>query len=208
MSTTRAEATDRTTSKQRRVAEQTARIETARRRQRRQRALWVGAIVVVLLAISIGAILLLSRPTVAAQGHQVPIEGNRQHVAQGSDMAYHNRPPSSGDHYPTPSGYGVFAREQQLGNLVHTLEHGGIVVYYRPDRCNDACVGQLKQAHDSAPKSREFGVVKMVVTPWQDMDYAIVAAAWGWVDEMDAPDPARIIAFYQAHVDRGPEDAL
>jgi hypothetical protein len=29
-----------------------------------------------------------------------------------------------------------------------------------------------------------------------------------WVDEMDQPDAQRIVAFYRAHVDRGPEDAL
>jgi len=52
------------------------------------------------------------------------------------------------------------------------------------------------------------GAVNMVVTPWHDMDYAMTAAARGWVDEMDAPDPPRIVAFYEAHMDRGPEDAL
>lgn len=123
-------------------------------------------------------------------------------------MGYRNRPPSSGDHYDTPAGYGVSARELPGGNLVHTLEHGGIVVYYRPDLCDQSCVSQLQQAHDGAPKSREWGVVKMVVTPWHDMDHLVTAAAWGWVDDMDQPDPQRILAFYQAHVDRGPEDAL
>jgi hypothetical protein len=95
-----------------------------------------------------------------------------------------------------------------VGNLVHTLEHGGIVVYYRPDLCDQACLTQLQQAYSSAPKSREWGTVKMVVTAWQDMDHAVTAGAWGWVDELDQADPARIVAFYQAHVDRGPEDAL
>lgn len=42
-----------------------------------------------------------------------------------------------------------------------------------------------------------------------DRDHAVTAAAWGWVDEMDQPDPQRIVAFYyREHVDRGPEDAL
>jgi len=48
----------------------------------------------------------------------------------------------------------------------------------------------------------------MVVAPWRDMEHAITAAAWGWVDEMDQPDQQRIVAFYQAHFDHGPEDAL
>lgn len=104
-STKRAEVADRTSTRQRRVAEQTARIDAARRQQHRHRAFWAGAMVLLLVAVGASAILLLSRPAVAARGHQVPIEGDRQHVAQGTDMNYHNRPPSSGDHYPTPSGY-------------------------------------------------------------------------------------------------------
>jgi hypothetical protein len=153
------------------------------------------------------AVLYFSRPGVAAQGRQVPIEGDRQHVAQGADVAYRNRPPSPGDHYPTPAGYGVFTRDIPLGNLVHALEHGGIVVYYRPDLCDQGCQDQLRQAYNSAPRSRQYGVVKMVVAPWQDMDHAVTSAAWRWVD-MDQADSERIVAFYRAHVDRGPEDAL
>ena len=82
----------------------------------------------ILLAVGVW-VLFRSRPAIVAQGHQVVIEGNRQHVANGEDMVYRNRPPSSGDHYPTPAGYGVFTREIPVANLVHSLEHGGIVVY-------------------------------------------------------------------------------
>ncbi len=44
----------------------------------------------------------------------------------------------------------------------------------------------------------------MAATPWEDMDHAITAAAWGWVDEMDAPDPQRVLAFYQPMRTAGP----
>jgi hypothetical protein len=165
-----------------------------------------AAALVLLLAIG-AAVLLFPRPT-AARGQPVPIEGDRQHEPQGASIPYHNRPPSSGNHYDQPAGYGMFTREIPAGNLVHTLEHGGIVVYYRPDLCDQACLGQLQQAHDGAPKSQRYGVVKMAVAPWSDMDQAVTAAAWGWIDGMDQPDVQRIVAFYREHVDRGPEDAL
>ena len=84
----------------------------------------------------------------------------------------------------------------------------GIIVYYRPDLCDQACVGQLQLAYSSAPKSQRYGVVKMTLAPWLDMDQAVTAAAWGWIDGMDQPDVQRILAFYREHVDRGPEDAL
>ncbi len=123
-------------------------------------------------------------------------------------MSYRNRPPPSGDHYPTPAGYGIFTREIPAGTLVHALEHGGVVVYYRPDLCDPACLGRLQRAYNDAPRSRACGVVKMVVAPRQDMDHAVAAAAWGCVDEIGSADPQRIGVFYRAHVDHGPEDAL
>ncbi len=193
--------------RQRRISEQTAHVEAARRVQLRRRALWAGTGALVLVLVIAAVVLLVPRPT-AAQGHQVPTEGNRQHVDQGTDVLYRNRPPSSGNHYPTPAGYGVFTRDIAGGNLVHTLEHGGIIVYYRPDLCDQACVGQLQLAYSSAPKSQRYGVVKMTLAPWLDMDQAVTAAAWGWIDGMDQPDVQRILAFYREHVDRGPEDAL
>ena len=146
--------------RQRRISEQTAHVEAARRVQLRRRALWAGTGALVLVLVIAAVVLLVPRPT-AAQGHQVPTEGNRQHVDQGTDVLYRNRPPSSGNHYPTPAGYGVFTRDIAGGNLVHTLEHGGIIVYYRPDLCDQACVGQLQLAYSSAPKSQRYGVVKM-----------------------------------------------
>jgi len=48
----------------------------------------------------------------------------------------------------------------------------------------------------------------MVVQSYQDMDHAVAVVAWGWLDEMDLPDKERVLAFYRAHVDRGPESAL
>ena len=197
----------RRSSRERRAEQQRAKLEALGREQRRKRLLLGGVAVLALAAVAVGVFLLVPRPT-AAQGHQVPIEGTRQHVATGMPMQYRNRPPSSGDHYDQPAGYGVFQRELPVPNLVHTLEHGGIVVYYRPDACDQACVSVLQQAYASAPRSQRYGVVKMSVAPWQDMDHAVTAAAWGWVDEMDQPDAQRIVAFYREHVDRGPEDAL
>ena len=69
---------------------------------------------------------LLTLPLLLGVG--VPAEGNRQHVDQGTTVPYRNRPPSSGDHYPTPAGYGVFTRDIPGGNLVHSLEHRAVVV--------------------------------------------------------------------------------
>ena len=208
MTQTPPQSAERLTSRQRRIEEQRKKIETARSQQRRKRVVW-GAGIILVVAIAIAALVLLLPKPVAAQGHQVPIEGNRQHVAQGTVIPYRNRPPSSGDHYDQPAGYGFFQREIPTGNWVHDLEHGGIVVLYRPDLCDDTCQSQLQDVYNSAPSSALFpGTRKMLVVPYQDMDHAIATVAWGWLDEMDQFDKDRILAFYKAHVDKGPEQAL
>ena len=198
---------ERLTRRQRRIEEQRRQIDVMRREQRRQRAVWGAAIVVVAVLVVAAFSFLLIRPQTAAQGRQVLSEG-QDHVEPGTPITYRSRPPSSGPHYPLPhSGYGVFEREIEPGRWVHTLEHGGIVVLYRPDLCDPDCLSQLRQVRDSAPPSQQFRMVKMAVIPYRDMDYAIAAVAWGWVDEMDQVDRDRILAFYRAHVDRGPETA-
>ncbi len=202
------ESTERLSSRQRRIEEQRRKIEAVRTEQRRRRFMLGGAAVAVVAVLIVLVVLFMPRP-VSSQGRQVPIEGNRQHVAQGTLVQYRNRPPSSGDHYDQPAGYGFFQREIPTGNWIHDLEHGGIVVLYRPDLCDQACQTQLQDTYNSAPSSALFpGTRKMLVGPYQDMDHAVAAVAWGWIDEMDALDKDRILAFYRAHVDKGPEQAL
>jgi hypothetical protein len=196
---------------ERRIAEQRGRIDSMHRQQRRRR-LVVGLLIVVPIIVLLAIALLISgvlAPPVAAQGHPVPIEGNRTHFPQGTNIAYRNRPPSSGDHYDNTAGYGVFSdRPWPTGNWVHNLEHGAIVVLYRPDLCDSACVSVLQSAYNDAPNSAVFPQEKkMIVQPYTDMDNAITTVAWGWEDDMAQPDEQRILAFYRAHVDRGPEVA-
>src|SRR5438067_4889331 len=135
---TQTSPSERLTSRQRRIEEQRRKIDAVRSQERRKRLMWVGAAAVVALAL-FAAFMLLYKPPTPALGHQVPIEGNRNHVPQGSNIPYHNRPPSSSDHYDQPAGYGFFPanREIPTGNWVHDLEHGGIVVLYRPDLCDE-----------------------------------------------------------------------
>jgi hypothetical protein len=199
------EESERLTRRQRRIEEQRRQIEALRSEQRRKRAVWGSAILVALVAVA-SLSFFLFRPPTAAQGRQVLTE-EPQHVQPGTPITYRSRPPSSGTHYPLPhSGYGVIEREIEPGRWVHTLEHGAIVVLYRPDLCNPECLNELRQVYESAPPSPQTGKKKMAVIPYRDMDRAIAAVAWGWVDEMDQVDRDRILAFYRAHAERvGPE---
>jgi hypothetical protein len=192
----------RQTSRQRRIEEQRRKIETLQKKQRRQRMSIVGLVVGLVLILGAAGVMLY-RPPATSQGRQVLVEG-QGHAQQGTPLTFRSRPPTSGNHYEQWSGYGVFENGVNPGNWVHNLEHGAIVVLYRPDLCDASCVAQLREVYNNAPRSR-FNNVKMIVTPYQDMDHAIAVVAWGWVDEMDAVDRDRIYAFYREHVDKGPE---
>ena len=60
-----------------------------------------------------------------------PDEGNL-HVAQDTPITYNTDPPTSGTHYPGATEGGFYDSPIPAGNLVHTMEHGGIIIYYNP----------------------------------------------------------------------------
>jgi hypothetical protein len=202
MTQTSSPSTERLSSRQRRIAEQRRKIEAVHSGQRRKRMMWgagVGVLVVVVVALGV---LFFPRP-VQGSMQQVTTE-TATHVDEGTQLEYAHRPPSSGMHFgtaPQPQEYRMWDTPLTPGRWVHMLEHGAVAVLYRPDKCDAACVQQLGQFYDTAPKSNLVGVRHLVVTPYQDMDHAIAVVAWGYVDEMDQVDRDRIMADYKSKVD-------
>jgi hypothetical protein len=202
MTQTSPERGERLTSRQRRIQEQRRKIDAARDQQRRKRMLWLAGIIVVVAALIIGVLFLMPHG-VSAQMRQVTTETGT-HVDEGSPLTYAHRPPSSGMHYgtlPQPEEYRMYDTPLTPGRWVHMLEHGAVVVLYRPDLCDDACVEQLGKFYDSAPRSSLVGVRHLTITPYQDMDHAIAVVAWGYIDEMDQVDLDRIMADFKSKVD-------
>ncbi len=58
------------------------------------------------------------------------LQDGRNHVAEGSKVDYKFNPPTSGDHYPSWIAKGFYDIPRIDGNLVHSLEHGFIVIWY------------------------------------------------------------------------------
>ncbi len=175
-------------------------------RRPRLRPMWIGAAVAV-VAIAVSALVLLSgggATQVASAEERVQLEG-ADHVPEGTNIAYRSYPPASGPHYGRTASYGVHTEEVPEGYWVHDLEHGAIVVLYNcPDGCPDL-VDQLRELYNTAPNGK-YGKVKMVVAPYSRMDSRLALLAWGWREKLQEFDRERILRFYRAHVDRGPED--
>ncbi|HVI85526.1 MAG TPA: DUF3105 domain-containing protein, partial [bacterium] len=78
------------------------------------------------------------------------------------------------------------------------------VLAYRPP-ASPEMLRQFDEMMHNFPKSK-YGFVKMVIVPYPDMARPYAALAWTyrlWLDEFDRQ---KILDFYRAHVDRGPED--
>ena len=89
---------------------------------------WViGLLVIVLLAA--GVWWLYKESTKPLPGQAVADLG-REHVTDISDVTYNSNPPTSGKHFPVWAKRGVYDRVISDGYLIHSLEHGYVVISY------------------------------------------------------------------------------
>jgi hypothetical protein len=140
-------------------------------------------------------------------GRTVAIEGS-DHVADGTQVVYKSRPPSSGPHYANwLQSYGYMNPAPPVGNWLHNLEHGAVAILYN---CPTACPEleqQLKDLYGELPLVANVppGHARAVILPYTDMDKKVAAVAWGWVLEQDELNKDEIMRFYEQRVNRGPE---
>lgn len=130
-----------------------------------------------------------------------PDEG-RKHVDPGEPVDYEKDFPTSGPHDPNPITPGVYSQEQRPEQLVHSLEHGNIVIYY--GNPTNKTMQQLKGWADEFPGAWD-GVV---VTPKAGLGDNIVLTAWTkqlTLPEFDAKAAASFIDEYRG---RGPENPV
>jgi hypothetical protein len=75
---------------------------------------------------------------------QFPSEG-RSHVAGKVD--YKTNPPTSGNHFEIPAADGAYNQAPDVEPLVHSLEHGRVVFWFRPG-APAQLQGQMKALYD------------------------------------------------------------
>jgi hypothetical protein len=67
-------------------------------------------------------------------GSYQPKDQDRSHVAAQVPLStYASVPPASGPHNAITYGAGVYATPPPIDRVIHSLEHGGAVVWYSPD---------------------------------------------------------------------------
>ena len=143
------------------------------------------------------------------QGLIQPNDGS-SHVAVGTTCRspeapcgpdpYSSVPGVSGPHWD-PSGvanWGVYSTPQNESQMIHNLEHGGIVIWYDPDALDDAQVAELTSYVEGQVSSGISGRYKFILTPWggsADLGAAVAVTAWRHLLKLDTFDMDAIRSF-------------
>lgn len=128
----------------------------------------------------------------------------REHVPDGTEVEYNSNPPTSGPHYGEWARAGVYDEPLADGLLIHSLEHGYVIMSYNCERegnCEDL-VAKLAGIYEKKGKK------KLIVIPRPSLDSRIALTAWRKIDKFDKFDEGRIVSFIDALRDRGPEQTI
>jgi hypothetical protein len=132
------------------------------------------------------------------------------HQAQCSAVTYDTNPPSGGNHYATWAAFQTYSFPLSPGFLVHSLEHGAIVLWYN---CADGCDAEVAAAQafiDALPEDAlcdgQGAARRLVLVPYPALERRWAASAWGWTLNADCFDPTAFGDFVSAHYGRGRED--
>lgn len=126
----------------------------------------------------------------------------------GSKVSYKSNPPTSGNHNPTPAEDGIYepGNTPAKENYVHTLEHGRILIQYKPGTPKRR-IDQLETLFNEEVNGTA-GYHTLLFENNTDMPYAVAASAWthfvGCRTFNDRVFDA-IRAFRETYVDKAPE---
>ena len=171
-----------------------------------------GAMVVVL-------VLLLSSGTSATAGAAQANDGST-HTSDGSACRespascgvtgnpYSSLPGTSGPHWGNPGNWGVYTSPAAESQMIHNLEHGGIVIWYDPEQLDAAGVQTLTDYVDAQVASGVSGRFKFVLSPWasaEPLPAPVVVTAWRYLIELESADTDAIGEFARQRYGRSPE---
>lgn len=127
------------------------------------------------------------------------ISVTRNHVPEGTEIQYNSNPPAGGDHYPVTAHAGIYDKAPKDGYLVHSLEHGAVILWYKEDLPKSDIEG-LKNIFN------QLGG-KTIMTPRKGMDTKVAVTSWGRILKLEKVDKKKILEFYNTNYDRGLEQA-
>jgi len=124
-----------------------------------------------------------------------------QHVARDKmHPVYNSNPPTSGWHWGDGvAGPGIKDELVPDELVLHSMEHGAAVVWYRDD-LPQSDVDKIKSAFQSASG-------KKIMLARRDLDVPVALTSWGYLLKLDTVDEVIIKEFIETNNDRAPEKA-
>lgn len=96
-----------------------------------KRPLLIGVIAAVILVVGLGwAYFESTKPLPGKED----LWDDRTHKPQTEVLEYKSNPPTSGPHYAEPEKPGVYSTPPLDGKLVHSMEHGYVIIWYNCDK--------------------------------------------------------------------------
>lgn len=191
-----------------------------------KRYIWIGVPILVIAAFLGWLFWASSKPL---PGQKIADLG-REHVPVGTNILGAKSDidlPTSGPHYPDWIRGGVYESPKQDGFLVHSLEHGYVILSAkcnsplgaRSEKFEEATMSaeatdsadfdtevQCKERLDQLAKIYEKkGKRKLIVVLRSNLDTNFALTAWTYLDKFNDFDGGRIEKFIDAHRDNGPE---
>lgn len=134
---------------------------------------------------------------------------DRHHLEPCSPVEYTLNPPVGGPHYSIWASFGTYDAPVPWGFLVHSLEHGAVVLAYNcPNGCPDVLAAfERIRAATSDPACRETADLnRIIIVPDPDLDVPIAALAWEHAYLATCLDEPSLAAFVVAHYAHAPEE--
>lgn len=175
---------------------------------------WV-IIGVITVLIGVGVFWIIKESNKPLPGQEVEDQG-RGHIEQKEweKFNYKSNPPTSGPHDAVWTNTGIYDQPQADGHLVHSLEHGYVILSYNCDKLSDqnSCDTVKKQLADIA----HVKLWKIVVTPRPNLDVPLALTAWDRIEKFKTvgnsgltdSQKTQVQAFIDAFRDHGPEATM
>jgi len=97
--------------------------------------------------------------------------GGATHTATLDERVnYKQNPPTTGRHYQFPADDGLYSKAPADEALVHSLEHGRVIVWVKP--------GLPEEARRELRALFDEDTYQMLMVPRRDMPYQVAATAW------------------------------
>jgi len=138
----------------------------------------------------------LSKPLM---GEKMPDEGAGHVGRNEKHPAYNSNPPTSGPHWAGVAGPGIKAEFVPDELVLHSMEHGAAVVWYK-EGLEQGEVDKIKEAFADSDG-------KKIMLARKDLDVPVALTSWGYLLKLESIDQAKIKEFIETNNDRAPEKA-